>query len=35
LEAELSGGIFGGDEQGELGQYRRNGFVKVILTYSF
>lgn len=35
LEAELSGGIFGGDEQGELGQYRKNGFVKVGLTYSF
>jgi hypothetical protein len=35
VEAELSGGIFGGDEQGELGQYRKNGFIKVVLTYSF
>jgi hypothetical protein len=35
VELELSGGIFGGDAQGELGQYRKNGFVKVALTYSF
>jgi hypothetical protein len=35
LEAELSGGILGGDEEGELGQYHRNGFVKAMLTYTF
>ncbi|MDR2433853.1 MAG: hypothetical protein LBD47_04730 [Treponema sp.] len=35
LTAELSGGIFGGDEQGELGQYRNNNFFKTMLTYSF
>jgi hypothetical protein len=32
---ELSGGIFGGDTKGELGQYRDNGFIKVLLSYSF
>ncbi|MDR2247215.1 MAG: hypothetical protein LBE17_11210 [Treponema sp.] len=32
---ELSGGIFAGDEKGELGQYRNNGFIKTALTYSF
>jgi hypothetical protein len=35
VELELSGGIFGGDEQGELGHYRKNGFITVALTYSF
>ncbi|MDR1574876.1 MAG: hypothetical protein LBS37_02615 [Treponema sp.] len=35
MTAELSGGIFGGDEQGELGQYRNNNFFKTMLTYSF
>lgn len=35
LIAELSGGVFGGDEQGELGQYRNNNFFKTMLTYSF
>ncbi|MDR1956370.1 MAG: hypothetical protein LBQ30_05900 [Treponema sp.] len=35
VEVELSGGIFGGDEQGELGQYRKNSFVKAGLTYAF
>ncbi|GHV72805.1 hypothetical protein AGMMS49940_01070 [Spirochaetia bacterium] len=35
LTAELSGGIFGGKDGGELGQYRDNHFVKAILTYSF
>ncbi|MDR1029696.1 MAG: hypothetical protein LBL76_02345 [Treponema sp.] len=35
LEAELSGGILGGDEAGELGQYRKNSFVKAMLTYTF
>ncbi|MDR3303384.1 MAG: hypothetical protein LBS86_03135 [Treponema sp.] len=32
---ELSGGVFGGDTSGELGQYHRNSFVKTILTYAF
>jgi hypothetical protein len=35
VAAELSGGIFGGDEQGELGQYRKNSFIKALITYSF
>jgi hypothetical protein len=35
VSIELSGGIFGGDEDGELGQYRDNHFVKAVLTYSF
>jgi hypothetical protein len=35
LALEVSGGIFGGSRAGELGQYRRNGFVKTSLTYSF
>ncbi|MDR1654499.1 MAG: hypothetical protein LBR96_00765 [Treponema sp.] len=35
VEVELSGGIFGGDESGELGQYRHNNFVKLGLAYSF
>jgi hypothetical protein len=32
---ELSGGFFGGDEKGELGQYGDNHFVKVTVSYSF
>ena len=32
---EVSAGFFGGDEKGELGQYRDNGFVKVCLSYCF
>jgi hypothetical protein len=35
VSVELQGGIFGGEEEGELGQYRDNHFVKAILTYSF
>ncbi|GHV77586.1 hypothetical protein AGMMS49942_24070 [Spirochaetia bacterium] len=35
VSVELSGGIFGGDEDGELGQYRDNHFIKAVLTYSF
>ncbi|MDR2150841.1 MAG: hypothetical protein LBO67_08565 [Spirochaetaceae bacterium] len=35
LSFELSGGIFGGDEDGELGQYRDNSFVYAGLKYSF
>jgi hypothetical protein len=32
---ELSGGIFAGKTDGELGQYRDNGFIRTALTYSF
>jgi hypothetical protein len=32
---EVSGGIFGGDDKGQLGQYRKNNFVKAGLTYTF
>jgi hypothetical protein len=35
VSVELSGGIFGGDGGGQLGQYRDNGFVKAVLTYTF
>ena len=35
VSVEFSGGIFGGDEEGQFGQYRSNKFVKVSLTYSF
>ncbi|MDR2480885.1 MAG: hypothetical protein LBD07_01140 [Spirochaetaceae bacterium] len=32
---ECSGGIFGGDDKGELGQYYKNCFAKIILKYLF
>jgi hypothetical protein len=35
VELELSGGIFAGKTDGELGQYRDNGFIRTALTYSF
>jgi hypothetical protein len=35
VSVEFSGGIFGGDEDGQFGQYKDNSFVKVLLTYSF
>jgi hypothetical protein len=35
VSVELSGGIFGGDKEGQFGQYRDNNFVKAALTYSF
>jgi hypothetical protein len=35
VSVELKGGIFGGERDGELGQYRDNHFVKAALTYSF
>jgi hypothetical protein len=35
LSVELSAGIFGGDEDGQFGQYWENSFVKAVLTYSF
>jgi hypothetical protein len=35
LSAELSAGFFGGDKDGELGQYDGNNFIKTILSYKF
>ena len=35
VSVELSGGIFGGDKDGQFGQYHNNSFVKTVLTYSF
>jgi hypothetical protein len=35
VSLEFSGGIFGGNKDGQFGQYRNNSFVKVALTYSF
>jgi hypothetical protein len=35
VSLEFSGGIFGGNKDGQFGQYRDNSFVKVALTYSF
>jgi hypothetical protein len=35
VSVELSGGIFGGNEEGQFGQYYKNRFVKAVLTYSF
>ncbi|MDR1030844.1 MAG: hypothetical protein LBL76_08225 [Treponema sp.] len=35
VSLELSGGFFGGDTEGQFGQYHKNNFVKVGLTYSF
>ena len=34
-ELELTGGIFAGDREGELGQYRDNTFVKAVLRWKF
>ena len=31
----LSGGFFGGDSEGQLGQYKDNGFLKISLAYTF
>jgi len=35
VSLELSGGFFGGGEDGQFGQYSGNNFLKVALTYSF
>jgi len=35
LRVALSGGFFTGDEEGQLGQYWKNNFIKVSLTYMF
>jgi hypothetical protein len=35
VAVELSGGIFAGDENGQFGQYRDNGFVRAQVKYTF
>ena len=35
VQLEVSGGFFGGDEEGQLGQYHDNSFIKVGIKYSF
>jgi len=35
VSVELSCGIFGGNKEGQFGQYNKNSFVKAALTYSF
>jgi hypothetical protein len=35
VSVELSGGLFGGDEAGQFGQFHDNGFIKTAITYSF
>jgi hypothetical protein len=35
LSIACSGGIFGGDEAGQLGQYHKNNFVKLRIAYAF
>jgi hypothetical protein len=35
VSVELSTGIFGGNKDGQFGQFKDNSFVKVALTYSF
>jgi hypothetical protein len=35
VKISCSGGIFGGDKEGQLGQYHKNNFVKAAITYSF
>ena len=35
VSAKISAGFFGGDKNGELGQYKDNGFLKLTLGYTF
>jgi len=35
VSLKLSAGIFGGKEEGQLGQYKDNSFIKTVLSYSF
>jgi hypothetical protein len=35
VKTELSGGIFGGRDEGQFGQYHKNSFVKIELSYTF
>jgi hypothetical protein len=35
IKIACSGGVFGGDTEGQLGQYHKSNFVKIGVTYSF
>ena len=35
VKIAYSDGIFGGDKEGQLGQYHKNNFVKIALAYTF
>jgi len=35
VTVELAAGIFGGDEEGGLGQYKDNNYARVSLKYKF
>ncbi|GHU61459.1 hypothetical protein FACS189445_3480 [Spirochaetia bacterium] len=35
IQLEFSSGIFGGDKDGQLGQYRDNSFIKIGMRYAF
>ncbi len=35
VEAEAAAGFFGGDADGELGQYDANDYLKLMVTYRF
>ena len=35
VSVELACGIFGGNKDGQFGQYRDNSFIKAALSYSF
>jgi hypothetical protein len=35
ITLSLSGGIFGGDQDGQFGQYRDNAFIRVGMAYTF
>ena len=35
VSTQLSAGFFGGDKKGELGQYRDNNFLRLVLSYTF
>ncbi|GHV80490.1 hypothetical protein AGMMS49944_22810 [Spirochaetia bacterium] len=35
IQLEFSSGIFGGDQDGQLGQYRDNSFIKIGMRYAF
>lgn len=35
VEVELAGGIFGGDDEGEIGHFGDNDYASLSLTYTF
>jgi hypothetical protein len=35
VKIACSGGVFGGDKEGQLGQYHKNGFIKAGIAYAF